>query len=206
MHRSGVSGPRWRTHNQEAEAWLLDSVLLPADMAVLGKDGHRSLGSLPAASCVPHLEERVPLAGEEAAGAGHTAQSQGEMAGTSQSDPSWTNLHGAPREVVKLVCKVLTTEALTVSSTCSLVQQVESEGPCVPAAELLSRQERMDITPGHGQQSLQGSRLLIFPAPDPTRLFLPWRRGPERQLVEATDDTCPCPPSESSECPAGRQL
>ena len=57
-----------------------------------GKDGHRSLGSLPAASCVPHLEERVPLAGEEAPGAGHTGQSQGEMARTSQSDPSWTNL------------------------------------------------------------------------------------------------------------------
>lgn len=150
-------------------------------------------------SPAPHLEERVPLAGEEAAGAGHTGQSQGEMAGTSQLDPSWMNLRGAPREVVKLVCKVLTTEALTVSSICSLAQQVRSEGPCVPAGELLSRQERKDITLGHGQQSLEGSRLLIFPAPDPTGLFLPWGRGPERQLVEATDDTCPCPPSESSE-------
>lgn len=72
MHKSKVSGPRWRTHSQEAEAWLLDLALLPADKAVLGKDGHRSPGSLPAASCAlaPQLEKTVPLAGEEAAGAG----------------------------------------------------------------------------------------------------------------------------------------
>lgn len=94
MHKSGVSGPRWHTHNQGAEVWLLDLVLLPADKAVLGKDRYRSLGSPPAASCAlaPQLEERVPLAGEEAAGAGQTAQSQGEMVRTSQSGPSWTNL------------------------------------------------------------------------------------------------------------------
>ena len=73
----------------------------------------------------------------------------------------------------------------------------------MPAGELLSRQERKDITLGRGQQSLQGSRLLVCTAPDPTGLFLPWGCGPERQLVEATDDTCPCPPSESSESLSG---
>ena len=60
---------------------------------------------------------------------------------------------------------------------------------CVSAGELLSRQERKDITLGHAQQSLPGSRLLVFTAPDPTGLFLPWGRGPERHLVEVADDT-----------------
>ena len=54
------------------------------------------------------------------------------------------------------------------------------------AGELLSRQERKDIALGHGQQSLEGSRLLIFTAPDPTGLSLPWGRGPESQRVEVT--------------------
>lgn len=52
-----------------------------------------------------------------------------------------------------------------------------------------SGQERTDVSPSQGQQSLEGSRLLVFTTP--SILFLPQASllGPESQLMEVTDCT-----------------
>lgn len=99
-------------------------------------------------------------------------------------------------------------EALTMPSTWSLMKWVWSEGPtsrsggCAHTGELLSRQGGKGITVGHGQQSLEGSRLLIFTTPRPlSSLLPPGKLGPESQLIEVTDRTCPFPLSERPKCP-----
>lgn len=99
-------------------------------------------------------------------------------------------------------------EALTMPSTWSLMNGVWSEGPtsrsggCAHTGELLSRQGGKGITVGHGQQSLEGSRLLIFTTPRPlSSLLPPGKLGPESQLIEVTDRTCSFPLSERPKCP-----